>query len=117
MGLTRGMKRPVEILYKRLSSPANYGHASASIAHKGVLFTMLSEKAAVMPNYSRSINGFGIRFTQKYSSEVSGSEQVNLIKQLRERTSAPMKEVKSSLVASNWDIGEPTNVLLCFIFK
>ncbi|CAA0829586.1 Elongation factor Ts- mitochondrial [Striga hermonthica] len=30
---------------------------------------------------------------------------MNLIKQLRERTSAPIKEVKSALVACHWDIG------------
>ncbi|KAL9324633.1 hypothetical protein ACSQ67_009490 [Phaseolus vulgaris] len=34
----------------------------------------------------------------------SASENVNLIKQLRERTSAPMKDVKAALVDSNWDI-------------
>ncbi|KAL0428173.1 UNVERIFIED_CONTAM: Elongation factor Ts, mitochondrial [Sesamum latifolium] len=86
MGLTRGMKRPIEILFKRLSSPVNCGNAYAT------------------SNYSNPINGFGIFFTQKYSSEVSASEQMNLIKQLRERTSAPIKEVKSALVACNWDI-------------
>lgn len=103
--MTRGIKRPVEILYKRLSSPVNYGHASASIVRKGVLFTMLLEKnVAGIPKYSKPINSFGIHFTQSYSSEVSSSEQVNLIKQLRDRTSAPFKEVKSSLVACNWDI-------------
>ncbi|RDX69916.1 Elongation factor Ts, mitochondrial [Mucuna pruriens] len=34
----------------------------------------------------------------------SASENVNLIKQLRERTSAPIKDVKAALVDSNWDI-------------
>lgn len=116
MGLTRGIKRPVEILYQRLSSAVNYGHASASIARKGVLFTMLLEKnVAGIPNYSKPVNRFGIHFTRSYSSEVSSSEQVNLIRQLRERTSAPIKEVKSSLVACNWDIGEYKNVLFSFI--
>ncbi|XP_061337395.1 elongation factor Ts, mitochondrial [Gastrolobium bilobum] len=40
------------------------------------------------------------------SASASGSEQVNLnlIKQLRERTSAPIKDVKAALVDSNWDI-------------
>ncbi|KAG4911430.1 hypothetical protein AAZX31_19G001400 [Glycine max] len=36
----------------------------------------------------------------------SASEKVNLIKQLRERTSAAMKDVKAALVDSNWDIEE-----------
>ena len=100
------MKRPVEILYKRLIRPVSHGHAS--VAQKGVLFTTLSERyAAGVPNNSRCINSFGILFTRNYASAASSSEQVNLIKQLRERTSAPMKEVKSALVACDWDIGEP----------
>lgn len=80
------MKRPIEILFKRLRSPVNCGNAYPT------------------SSYSNQINGFGVFFTQKYSSEVSASEQMNLIKQLRERTSAPIKEVKSALVACNWDI-------------
>ncbi|CAI0459386.1 unnamed protein product [Linum tenue] len=36
-------------------------------------------------------------------SPASG-EQMSLIKQLRERTSAPIKDVKASLVECNWDI-------------
>ncbi|KAG0538173.1 hypothetical protein BDA96_03G212400 [Sorghum bicolor] len=43
-------------------------------------------------------------FLRRFSSEVSSSEQMNLIKQLRQRTSAPIKDVKASLVACNWDI-------------
>ncbi|KAL5223029.1 hypothetical protein ABZP36_027742 [Zizania latifolia] len=41
---------------------------------------------------------------RRFSSEVPVSEQMNLIKQLRERTSAPIKDVKASLVSCNWDI-------------
>ncbi|KAL1553842.1 elongation factor Ts, mitochondrial-like [Salvia divinorum] len=112
MGLTHCMKRPVEILYKRLISPVSHGHASASIAQKGVLFTMLSKRnVAGVPNYSKCISGFGIHSTRNYASQVSSSEQVNLIKQLRERTSAPMKEVKSALVGCNWDIEAAQNEL------
>lgn len=38
------------------------------------------------------------------SAEISSMEQMNLIKRLRERTSAPIKEVKAALITSNWDI-------------
>ncbi|KAI0496991.1 hypothetical protein KFK09_023317 [Dendrobium nobile] len=48
-----------------------------------------------------SLNSSTIRW---YSLEVSASEQLNLIKQLRERTSAPIKHVKSALVDCKWDI-------------
>lgn len=45
-------------------------------------------------------------FSRRFSSQApSSSEQMNLIKQLRERTSAPIKDVKASLVECNWDIG------------
>ncbi|CAL5186322.1 unnamed protein product [Lathyrus oleraceus] len=37
-------------------------------------------------------------------SSFSASNEMNLIKQLRERTSAPIKDVKAALVDSNWDI-------------
>ncbi|KAL8037283.1 hypothetical protein ABFX02_11G030300 [Erythranthe guttata] len=106
MGFTRGMKRPIQILYKRLSSPVNCGHAySTSVVHTEISFARVSRNnSAGFSNYSNPINGFGICFTRTYSSEVSSSEQVNLIKQLRERTSAPIKEVKSALVSCNWDI-------------
>lgn len=43
-------------------------------------------------------------FLRQFSSQVSSSEQMNLIKQLRERTSAPIKDVKASLVNCDWDI-------------
>ncbi|KAA0047361.1 elongation factor Ts [Cucumis melo var. makuwa] len=33
-----------------------------------------------------------------------GSDQMSLIKQLRERTSAPIKDVKAALIDCNWDI-------------
>lgn len=56
---------------------------------------------SVLVNHSISLNSPTIR---RYSLEVSSSEQINLIKQLRERTSAPIKDVKSSLVDCKWDI-------------
>ncbi|KAI3446699.1 hypothetical protein Pfo_003364 [Paulownia fortunei] len=106
MGFTRGLKRPIEILYKRLSSPVNCGHAySTSISRKGISFTRFSENDVVaFSNYPNPIIDLRICFARNYSSEVSASEQMNLIKQLRERTSAPIKDVKSALVACNWDI-------------
>ncbi|GMP53266.1 hypothetical protein CsSME_00018774 [Camellia sinensis var. sinensis] len=43
-------------------------------------------------------------FLRRYAVEVPASEQMSLIKQLREKTSAPIKDVKSSLIDCNWDI-------------
>jgi len=42
--------------------------------------------------------------TANYSTSSTASNEINLIKQLRERTSAPIKDVKAALVDSNWDI-------------
>ncbi|XP_021732189.1 elongation factor Ts, mitochondrial-like [Chenopodium quinoa] len=47
--------------------------------------------------------GFSGLFLRRYSA-ASSSDQMGLIKQLRERTSAPIKDVKSALVDCNWDI-------------
>ncbi|MQL96452.1 hypothetical protein Taro_029124 [Colocasia esculenta] len=41
---------------------------------------------------------------RRFATDASASEQMNLIRQLRERTSAPIKDVKASLVSCNWDI-------------
>ncbi|KAK6127006.1 hypothetical protein DH2020_039255 [Rehmannia glutinosa] len=63
------------------------------------LFLHLSVLAYIVP-----ASQYTILFYLLVPSSVSASEQMNLIKQLRERTSAPIKEVKSALVACNWDI-------------
>lgn len=71
MALFRGVKRPIELLSKRLTTPLQ--------SNLGII-------------------------VRRYAVEVSQSEQMNLIKKLRERTSAPIKDVKSSLVSCDWDI-------------
>ncbi|XP_041007738.1 elongation factor Ts, mitochondrial [Juglans microcarpa x Juglans regia] len=52
------------------------------------------------------VGGGGLAiFSRSFSAEVSSSSnQMNLIKQLRERTSAPIKDVKAALIQCNWDI-------------
>lgn len=48
---------------------------------------------------------FGV-LSRQFSSQTppAAAVQMNLIRQLRERTSAPIKDVKDSLVQCNWDI-------------
>ncbi|KZV33978.1 elongation factor Ts, mitochondrial-like [Dorcoceras hygrometricum] len=108
MGFSRGLKCPVEFLYKRLNSPVTCGHLySTSVAHRGSYLIMSSENCtSTFFHHSNPINHFEIYFKRNYSSEASASEQMNLIKQLREKTSAPIKDVKSALVTCNWDIGK-----------
>lgn len=54
----------------------------------------------------RCVVGGGLAiFSRSLSAEAaSSSSQMNLIKQLRERTSAPIKDVKTALIQCNWDI-------------
>ncbi|CAM8949711.1 unnamed protein product [Rhodiola kirilowii] len=53
-----------------------------------------------------SLKSYGM-FVRKFSTGDSSSlEQRDLIKKLREMTSAPMKDVKAALVASSWDVDE-----------
>lgn len=51
-------------------------------------------------------------FLRRFS--VAASDQTNLIKQLRERTSAPIKDVKTALIDSNWDIGTEPPIISIF---
>ncbi|CAL0330842.1 unnamed protein product [Lupinus luteus] len=55
--------------------------------------------------FSTKLSLLGGAFIRSYSA-ASGPEQLNLIKQLRQRTSAPIKDVKAALLLSNWDIEE-----------
>lgn len=44
---------------------------------------------------------------RRFSVETpAGSDQMSLIRQLRERTSAPIKDVKAALIDCSWDIGK-----------
>ncbi|KAL3835082.1 hypothetical protein ACJIZ3_009818 [Penstemon smallii] len=106
MGFTQSVKRPIGMLYKSLSSQVKCRHAySTSTVYGENLYTRFPKNnSTVFPSYTNPINGFRIYLTRNYSSDISSSEQTTLIKQLRERTSAPIKEVKLALVACNWDI-------------
>ncbi|XXG84473.1 hypothetical protein AAC387_Pa10g1982 [Persea americana] len=106
MACCRGAKRPVEFLLNQLSSRRQPRHGYSSWACRG------NQVSAVKGVYSpisfvqsdfKFASG-SLMFMRRFSVEVPASEQMNLIKQLRERTSAPIKDVKSSLVNCNWDI-------------
>jgi hypothetical protein len=82
-------RRPLSNLLSRAQQHAAQGYASSA--------------AFQTRNHSQQ-NG---ALHRRFSSEVPASEQMSLIRQLRERTSAPIKDVKASLVTCNWDIGQP----------
>ncbi|XP_027063474.2 elongation factor Ts, mitochondrial isoform X1 [Coffea arabica] len=105
MAFVRGLKRPIEIFCKRrMNTPVHSGLGYSAMACKGAYFADFRENKC--PFGCNCANAFCSHCisARRYSTEVSPSEQMNLIKQLRERTSAPIKEVKSALVDSNWHI-------------
>ncbi|GAV68414.1 UBA domain-containing protein/EF_TS domain-containing protein [Cephalotus follicularis] len=97
MGLTRSARRPLQmILCNRLTTYASKrSFISQYTDTKSLLFS---------PNHGNPKSVFGLSSRLFNSLAPAATEQMNLIKQLRERTSAPIKDVKSALVACNWDI-------------
>lgn len=102
--LCRGAKRPIAILYKRLGCQNGLSYYS-SLANNRVSASDIrsKEQSPFVSDYASSVSAPGL-FLRRYNSASSSSEQMTLIKQLRERTSAPIKDVKSALVDCNWDI-------------
>ncbi|XP_052178499.1 elongation factor Ts, mitochondrial isoform X2 [Diospyros lotus] len=100
----QGAKRPFEILCRRLSSPTYCGHSFSSWAARGISIAEVREiRDSSASNYAKPHHAIRM-FLRRYTVEVPPSEQMSLIKQLRERTSAPIKEVKSALIDCSWDI-------------
>ena len=81
------------------------GHKFSTLVSKRVSFAQATEThVSVTPNFSNQTSGF-VPYLRRFSVEASSADQMSLIKQLRERTSAPIKDVKASLINCNWDIG------------
>ncbi|KAM3215746.1 elongation factor Ts, mitochondrial-like [Capsicum annuum] len=96
----RGVKRPISIIYKSLNSSICFGHGYSTLRRNG---NSIAESRGYFHKHGNGPRTFAVSI-RGYSAEISSSEQMNLIKLLRERTSAPIKEVKAALVTSNWDI-------------
>lgn len=97
---SQSAKRSIDIFSKTLKNHLQSGHFH-------------SFRASIIPQYANQ-NRFMVR---NYGSEAPVSEQMSLIKKLRERTSAPIKEVKAALVTCDWDIGKDFSFFLfvsCF---
>lgn len=96
----RGVKRPITIIYKSLNSSICCGHGYSTLTRYG---NSIAESRGYFHKHGNEPRTFAVSI-RRYSAELSSLEQMNLIKLLRERTSAPIKEVKTALVTSNWDI-------------
>ncbi|XP_058211255.1 elongation factor Ts, mitochondrial [Rhododendron vialii] len=104
MVFSQGVKRPMEMIFKRLSSPIGCRNSYSTWASRGRSICEAGDfRTVVSSNDAYPHHGFGM-FLRRYAVEIPASEQMSLIKQLRERTSAPIKDVKSSLIDCNWDI-------------
>ncbi|KAK9152283.1 hypothetical protein Syun_010592 [Stephania yunnanensis] len=78
----------------------------SSWAYRGPCFNELREITSLdASSYGYShIGSLRKMFLRSFTVDVSGLDKTSIIKHLRERTSAPIKEVKSALVNCNWDI-------------
>ena len=99
MTFFRNAKRPLGILLYNTRLSTCSGHGYSTWATKGTSFAQSTDTKASKTAYLYWVS-------RRFSSQApSSAEQMGLIKQLRERTSAPIKDVKASLVDCNWDIG------------
>ncbi|KAE8665070.1 Elongation factor Ts [Hibiscus syriacus] len=99
MAFFRNSKHPLGTLLYHTRLNICSGHGYSTWATKGASF-------AQSTNTKASKNAYLYWVSRRFNSQTSSSsaEQMSLIKQLRERTSAPIKDVKASLVDCNWDI-------------
>lgn len=103
MAFARAARRPLGVFVYSASRRFSCGNEySTTVASK---WESLSQyKSSVSAGYANPVRGFG-NFMRSFSSEAPAVvDQMSLIKQLRQRTSAPIKDVKASLVECNWDI-------------
>ncbi|KAG9441732.1 hypothetical protein H6P81_017586 [Aristolochia fimbriata] len=106
MALMQAAKRPTAFLLKQTNAYRQFGHSYSYGAFRGQQVSDLRDSRDSFCHYCfQSLSG-RLLFLRRFSSELPATEQVSLIRQLRERTSAPMKDVKAALVASQWDIEE-----------
>ncbi|KAJ7975790.1 Elongation factor Ts, mitochondrial [Quillaja saponaria] len=103
MGFSGGAKRICNKLLKWGSiSGRQY---STSVCRKASFFSMLRNPRTSVLFTEANLQYGRVIFLRRFSFEVPvAADQMNLTKQLRERTSAPIKDVKAALVKSNWDI-------------
>ncbi|KAH9626333.1 hypothetical protein KSS87_000565 [Heliosperma pusillum] len=93
MALGASAKLAIRVLYRK----------SGSIHHRFSTINRRGHQSIVDEHHSI---GMFLRNYSSASSSQEKSDQMSLIKQLRERTSAPIKDVKSALVECDWNIEE-----------
>lgn len=104
MTFSRAAKNHFVLFYNQLSTSRQFGHGYTTWACRVPCISDFREALFASSNGCSYLSHERQMALRSFSVEVSSSEQLNLIKQLRERTSAPIKDVKSALVSCNWDI-------------
>lgn len=105
MACFRSAKIPFRIFFYNRLSATNSKNGYSTCASKGTPVCQARQiKDLFSFKYTNPKSSFAL-ISRNFSDQApAATEQVNLIKQLRERTSAPMKDVKLALVDCNWDI-------------
>ncbi|PHT51692.1 Elongation factor Ts, mitochondrial [Capsicum baccatum] len=85
-----GVKRPISIIYKTLNSSICFGHGYSTLRHTG---NSIAESRGYFHKHGNGPRTFAVSI-KRYSSGISSSEQMNLIKLLRERTKAAQKDLR-----------------------
>lgn len=102
MALSRAPKRPiVSLLNSAIGGRCHHSFSRASGAPGG---RPLHRVAGFDPS-RLPCGGGGLLSSRWYSGDASPADNMSLIRQLRERTSAPIKDVKSALISCDWDLG------------
>ncbi|CAN8246507.1 unnamed protein product [Cochlearia groenlandica] len=102
MVLARAARRPVGVLFETSRSRFSSRNEYSTVASK--LESLSQYRSSVLPGNASPVFGFG-KFLRSFGSGGPVvTDQMSLIKQLRERTCAPIKDVKASLVECNWDL-------------
>lgn len=115
MAYFRNAKQQVRILLcNSFSSRIYHTNRYYDTVSRGSSFSQPGEvKGYSRIKYVNPGPAFGLISRQFSNQAPSGTEQMNLIKQLRERTSAPIKDVKLALIDCNWD---PGMVIECSLY-
>ncbi|KAH0736863.1 hypothetical protein KY285_012570 [Solanum tuberosum] len=86
----RGVKLPIAIIYKSLNSSICCGHGYSTLTRYG---NSIAESGGYFHKHGNGPRTFAVSI-RRYSAEISSSEQMNLIKLLRERTKAAQKDLR-----------------------
>lgn len=109
MAFCRAAKRSLGFVISNrlLNKSSQHGFSSSATNRAFVVEGVRCGSSVPFAHDANSVLNSRLSLLRRFSVETpAGSDQMSLIKQLRERTSAPIKDVKAALIDCNWDIGE-----------